>query len=73
MNGQEITGAAGGAAVGPLVGYKLLTKAGFTLAVQGGVEFVFIKASAHDSLGRSASAEQNTVVPLLNLNIGWSF
>lgn len=73
VNGQQISAAAGGAAVGPLVGYKVLTKAGFTFFVQGGFEYVFAKASASDNQGNSATAEQSTVIPLLNLNLGWSF
>jgi hypothetical protein len=73
VNGQQVSAAAGGGAVGPLVGYKVLTKAGFTFFVQGGFEYVFAKASASDNQSHSATAEQSTVVPLLNLNLGWSF
>jgi hypothetical protein len=73
INGQQVDAAAGGGAVGPFVGYKVLTQAGFTFFVQGGFQYVFVKASANDNAGNSASAEQNSVIPLLNLNLGWSF
>lgn len=73
VNGQEVSAAAGGAAVGPLVGYKVLTKGGFTFFVQGGFQYVFAKASASDNNGNSGTAEQSTVIPLLNLNLGYSF
>jgi hypothetical protein len=73
INGQQVSAAAGGAAIGPLVGYKVLTKAGFTFFVQGGFEYVFAKASVSDNGSNSATDEQSTVVPLLNLNLGWSF
>ena len=69
INGQNVSAAAGGVAVGPLVGYKVLTKAGFTFFVQGGFEYVAIKAN--DDQGNNA--EQSSVIPLLNLNLGWSF
>jgi len=71
FDGKEVSAAAGGVAVGPFIGYKLLTREGFTLFVQGGVEVAVIKASASDDTG-SAHNEQSSVIPLLNLNIGWS-
>jgi len=72
FDGKEVKAAAGGVAVGPFVGYKLLTREGFTLFVQGGFQVVAIKASASDDTGASAHNEQSSVIPLLNLNIGWS-
>jgi hypothetical protein len=33
----------------------------------------FAKASVSDNGSNSATDEQSTVVPLLNLNLGWSF
>jgi hypothetical protein len=73
LYGEEIEATAGGASFGPLVGYKLLTKVGFTLVVQGGVQYMFARGYASDSQGNSASAEASAFGPLLNFNIGWSF
>ncbi len=73
FQGQEVKANAGGVAIGPLVGYKLLTKVGFTLFVQGGFEYVAIKADASNDSGDSATAKQSTFIPLLNFNLGWSF
>ena len=72
-NGRQITADAGGVAIGPFVGYKLVTEAGFTFFAQGGFEYVVLKADAADSSGNTARAEQSTFIPLLNLNLGWSF
>ena len=71
--GQSVEANAGGVAVGPLVGYKVLTDIGFTFAVQGGFQYVAVRAHASDSEGNSARAESSDFVPLLNLNLGWSF
>jgi hypothetical protein len=72
-NGQQISADAGGVAVGPFVGYKLVTRAGFTFFAQGGFEYLVAKADASDNLGNSASDKRSAFIPLLNLNLGWSF
>jgi len=56
-----------------LVGYKLLTEVGFTFFVQAGFQYAALKADASSSAGNGSIATQSTVIPLLNLNIGWSF
>lgn len=71
--GREVKAAAGGFALGPFIGYKLLTNGGFTLFVQGGFQYVAVKADASNSAGESAHDEQETFIPLVNLNLGWSF
>jgi hypothetical protein len=69
-----VTGIGIGFAVGPLVGYKLITSGGFTFFVQGGFEYIAVRGEAEDSSsGQSASDEDSRVIPLLNLNLGWSF
>ena len=73
IGGQQISANAGGGAVGPLLGYKWLTKVGFTAFVQGGFEYVFVTGNAADDQGNTAQAKQSAVIPLLNFNIGWSF
>jgi hypothetical protein len=73
FNGEPIKANAGGLAVGPFVGYKLLAQVGFTFFVQGGFQYVAVKANASDDAGNSATAKQSSFIPLVNLNIGWSF
>jgi len=72
LDGQRVSAIGSGLAVGPLVGYKLLVDVGFTFFVQGGVAFIAIQADAEDDSGQTASAEEKRVLPLLNLNLGWS-
>jgi hypothetical protein len=68
-----VTGVGDGVAVGPLIGYKLITSVGFTFLVQGGVQYVAIRAEAESDGGLQAEDEQKKFIPLLNLNLGWSF
>lgn len=70
---QDVRGVAEGLALGPMVGYKLLTSSGFTFVAQGGFEYVAYDAQANDSTGNSSSGSDNRLIPLLNLNLGWSF
>lgn len=69
----KITGTGNGLGFGPLVGYKLATRAGFTFNVQGGVQWVALRARAENTVGDAATAEDSNFIPLLNANIGWSF
>ncbi len=59
---------AAGLAFGPFVGYKAMFPIGLTLVAQVGVEFVAARAQSS-----SAMADAKDVIPLLNLNAGWSF
>lgn len=69
----DVSASGQGLAVGPFVGYKLMTSGGFTFVAQLGAQYVTARAEAHDDAGSSESAEDSAVIPLLNLNIGWSF
>lgn len=70
----NVTGAAAGLAVGPFIGYKLTTRGGFTFDVQGGVQYMTARASAKSQgSGQSAQTDGKALIPLLNLNAGWSF
>jgi hypothetical protein len=73
VEAASVSGAGSGLAVGPLIGYKIITSVGFTFMGQLGVEFVAIKAKAQDTSGNSASDQGKATIPLLNLNVGWSF
>jgi hypothetical protein len=68
-----VFGAGNGVVLGPFLGYKLATKVGFTLDLQGGVAYEIATANAQSSTGQTASAGGNAIVPLLNLHLGWSF
>lgn len=71
--GRLITADAGGFAVGPLIGYKLMLRVGFTAFVQGGFQYALIRGEASDSQGNRSTDEQSAFFPLVNLNLGWSF
>ena len=73
FEGAAVEAAAGGVALGPFVGYKLLTAIGFTFFAQGGFEYVTARAEGTDSQGNTDHDEQQAFIPLLNLNVGWSF
>jgi hypothetical protein len=64
---------AGGLAVGPLVGFKLIAGPGFTFFIQGGVSFTVMHAEGTNSGGERATEDRSDVLPNLNLNLGWSF
>ena len=67
-----VTATANGIAVGPFVGYKLATDIGFTF--DAGVGFQYFTVTAHASNSEaSATVSDNKIIPLINLNIGWSF
>lgn len=62
-----------GLCVGPFIGYKYIASFGLTVDIQGGAGYTLIGASASDDDGNSASDSDSDVLPILNLNIGWSF
>ncbi len=69
----DVKGTGAGTAVGPFVGYKLITRHGFTFFAQGGAQYIFVKAEASNSAGDTAEDSESGFIPLLNLNFGWSF
>jgi hypothetical protein len=69
----RVTGAADGLAVGPFVGYKFVMREGLTLALQGGVEYLAARGEAKSSDGDRAEDRASAILPLLNVNLGWSF
>lgn len=71
-NGVTLSGVGSGLGVGPFIGYKLATKVGFTFNIQGGVEYMAVRADATDGT-RSSGTNQSAFIPLANLNVGWSF
>ena len=70
---SSIGGVADGASIGPFIGYKWITPVGFTALIQTGFQYVAVQADASDPAGSSASASDSRLIPLLNLDLGWSF
>ena len=60
---------ANGLALGPFIGYKWIASSRLTIDLQAGVGFLPIKAE--DSAGNMESV--SGVIPIANLNFGWSF
>jgi hypothetical protein len=64
---------AAGLGLGPLIGYKLISSGGFTFSAQGGVQYIALRAEERVGSETLDEDERARVVPLLNLNLGWSF
>lgn len=61
--------AAAGLAIGPLLGWKLVTKAGFTFDSQIGIAYL----AAKQSVPLGATGSSRSAVLIGNLDVGWSF
>ena len=62
--------AAQGTSIGGYIGYKLATRVGFTFLCAIGAQNVFLSAASNDG---NAQASDSKVLPLLILDVGWSF
>ena len=69
---DDVSATGEGFAMGPFIGYKYVSSSGFTFDSQLGIQNVVGGAEA-SSGSASAETEDSAIVPLLNLNIGWSF
>ena len=69
----SFAGTGSGFALGPFLGYKWITQVGFTALVQGGVQFLAVRGTGNGESGRTDTASDALVSPLLNLDFGWSF
>jgi hypothetical protein len=72
LGDDHVEGFATGIAVGPLLGYKTISDKGFTFSVQGGIAYIALHAEASSDTDSAEESDQ-TWMPLLNLNLGWSF
>jgi hypothetical protein len=68
LNDPNISATGEGLGVGPFIGYKVITDVGFTFDTQFGLEHIFVQAESGGSM-----ASRSDIIPVLNLNIGWSF
>lgn len=68
VDGSSLAVTGTGFAVGPMVGYKYVARSGFTFDGQLGVQWMASRAESE-----SDSAKTSGIIPLLNVNIGWSF
>jgi len=73
ISNTDVTGTAAGFAFAPFAGYKLITAGGFTLFAQFGVNYLVVRANAHDSSGNTGSDSEKRFAPLVNFDVGWSF
>lgn len=64
--------AAGGLTIGPFLGYKVVTGAGFTFEAQLGARYLVVEPAVQGVSGASFD-DVDKWLPLLHLNIGWSF
>jgi hypothetical protein len=71
LGDDHVEGFATGIAVGPLLGYKTISEKGFTFSVQGGIAYIALHAEASSDTDAAEESDQ-TWMPLLNLNLGWS-
>lgn len=62
--------AAGGVTVGPFVGYKIATHVGFTFEGQLGARYLAVDPVV---AGQGMPTIDSRWMPLLHLNVGWSF
>jgi hypothetical protein len=68
LNDDRVAISGEGLAVGPFLGYKIMIDAGFTFDAQVGFEHISARAQ-----GNGATPSDKSIIPLLNLNVGWSF
>ena len=61
-----------GLAIRPFAGYKVVADVGFTFDAQVGFEYIATRVSASAG-SQSLKSASSDVLPLLNLNAGWSF
>ena len=63
--------AMGGGTLGAFVGYKVVTKIGFTFEAQAGARYLAMEPATQGMAGTAPI--DSKWLPLLHLNVGWSF
>lgn len=59
---------ANGLGIGPFVGYKVTADFGLAFEIQAGVAWVAVSAASE-----TEEADASTILPLVNINLGWAF
>jgi hypothetical protein len=72
LSDDRLSASGEGLAIGPFVGYKFTADFGFTFDGQLGFEYIAGRATASNGT-TTASNSRSSYIPLLNLNVGWSF
>ena len=75
---EDVSVSVDGLAVGPYLGYKWTAGFGLTFDIQAGYEKLLLRGEAEDKSDDvfeefGIEEEEETGIPLLNINIGWSF
>ena len=70
---EDVTVSVDGLAIGPYLGYKWTAGFGLTFDIQAGYEKLLFHGEAEDNFGNELEEEEVTGIPLINLNLGWSF
>ncbi len=74
LSTDDATAAANGLLVGGLAGYKVAASFGLTFMLQAGYAFAFVSATGSDTAGQvQISQDDSSGLPLLRINLGWSF
>ncbi len=65
--------AAGGLTLGAFIGYKIATNVGFTFEAQLGARYLVVEPAAQGDTTLGSPSLDEKWLPLLHLNVGWSF
>ena len=60
-------------AAGPFIGYKVISNIGFTFDAQVGAQYITGSGEASEPNSQATLKADSSWIPLINLNIGWSF
>ncbi len=71
---ESVTAFGQGLAIGPFIGYKIAATFGLTFEIQAGGAYVAAFAQAENTeTGETSSASDSDFIPIVNLQLGWSF
>jgi len=73
IQGSGVSANSNGISLGAFLGYKIAFGFGLTFDLQGGIDYMIVRAHAEDNTGATGNASGSRLYPLLNINLGWSF
>ncbi len=65
---DEVSAVAQGLTLGPFIGYKYVAGFGLTFDAQVGAQYITLRGESG-----SVTEEDSDIIPLVNLNVGWTF